>query len=105
MFDADGFEVYLPMEVIEMKSVINDRQLTTDSPGETMRDGRTLPGLLLAEIGILALAVSLHLFGIGRTADGGVSAISAALIGTAGVVWLVVEHRRVVALREHPHRK
>ena len=87
-----------------MKSAMTNRQLATDAPGETMRDGRTLPGLLLAMIGILALAVSLYLFGIGRTGDAGMSAISAALIGGAGVVWLVVEHRRVVAIREHPHR-
>lgn len=88
-----------------MKSAMTNRQLATDAPGETMRDGRTLPGLLLAMIGILALAVSLYLFGIGRMGDAGVSAISAALIGAAGVVWLVVEHRRVVAIREHPHRR
>ncbi len=88
-----------------MKNTIYDRQIASDSPGETMRDGRTLPGLLLAVIGILALVISLYLFGIGRIGDGGVSAVSAALIGTAGVVWLVVEHRRVVHIRTHPHRQ
>lgn len=93
------------MEVIVMKKTLTDLQIGTDSPGETMRDGRTLPGLLLAAIGIAALAVSLHLFGIGRTADGELSAVSAVVIGTAGVIWLVVEHRRVVHLREHPPRR
>lgn len=72
-----------------------------DSPGETMRDGRALPGLLLVTVGVMALAASLYLFGIGRMADGRLSAASAALIGAAGVIWLLVEHRRVAHLSEN----
>lgn len=88
-----------------MKNTTNSPAVGVDSPGETMRDGRTLPGLLLAAVGILALGVSLYLFGIGRMVDGEVSAASAVLIGAAGVVWLLVEHRRVAHLPQRTRRQ
>lgn len=88
-----------------MKNTTNSPAVDVDSPGETMRDGRTLPGLLLAAVGILALGVSLYLFGIGRMVDGEVSAASAVLIGAAGVVWLLVEHRRVAHLPQRTRRQ
>lgn len=83
-----------------MKRSVDELRAGADSPGETLRDGRTLPGLLLAVIAIVAVAISLYLFGVGRSVHGQWSAVAAMVLGAAGVVWLIVEHRRVVRLNE-----
>lgn len=89
-----------PVEVIEMKNTINDPidhvRTNCQFTGEAMKDGRISPGLLLSAMGVLALAVSLYLFGIGNMAGGGLSLAVAAVIGIGAVAWLLGEHRRVV---------
>lgn len=79
--------------------------------GEMIINTRTLPGLMLIALTMLALAVSLYLLGDGDLRDGIASAFVTAAVGTAGVLWILGAHRRIVRLErrwlsEHPgHRQ
>lgn len=64
--------------------------------GETMKDGRIVPGLLLAAVGVFALASGVHLLAIGSVAAAALSAGIAVLLGGLGVACILAEHHRVV---------
>ncbi len=76
--------------------------------GETMKNTRTSPGLALGALGLLAIVCALYLFALGYLAAGALAALVALAVGTAGLLWILAEHRRVVRhevqwLAEHPH--
>lgn len=78
--------------------------------GEAMKNTRTSPGLALTALGLFAVVCTLDLLALGHDAAAALSLGTAMLAGTAGAVWLLAEHRRVVRhehrwLAEHPHVK
>lgn len=64
--------------------------------GETMKNTRSVPGLLLSGFGVLALVVGLYLIAVGERGIGLVAMLIAAALGAAGTVAILGAHRRVV---------
>lgn len=77
--------------------------------GETMKDIRFIPGLILCAIGIGAVAVSIHLFAIGYMGEGALAAVVAIVAAGVGVTWMRAEHHRVMHrnqrwMADHPRQ-
>ena len=75
--------------------------------GETLKNSRSTPGLVLGLLALAAFIICLYLFGSGHAAGGAIAALLAVLAGAAAVVWVLAEHRRVnqaeaVWVAEHP---
>ncbi|MGI9124186.1 MAG: protein UsfY [Mycobacterium sp.] len=77
---------------------VDDARTNSHVTGEALKDARNTGGLVLSELAVVAFASSLYLFGIGKLVDGGLVGVLALLIGTLGVVWVLVEHHRFVQL-------
>ncbi|MFR9753184.1 hypothetical protein ACL02S_19405 [Nocardia sp. 004] len=73
-----------------------DRARTTRShAGEAIRDGYNIPGLILIGLGVLAIGGALTAAGYGFAGWAVVATVAALVCGIAGVVWVLLEHRRV----------
>lgn len=75
--------------------------------GETMKNTRALPGILLGALAVFAMAFCLFLFADGHVVDGVASAFVTMAIGTGSVLWILGEHHRVMRverawLAQHP---
>lgn len=64
--------------------------------GETMKNTRALPGVLLGALAVIATAFSVYLFGNGKVGDGIAIAVVAVAIGTGSILWILAEHHRVM---------
>ena len=64
--------------------------------GETMKNTRSLPGLVLSGLGVLALVIGLYLVAVGNTGGAVIALIVALVLGGAGTTALLGAHRRVV---------
>lgn len=62
--------------------------------GETLKDAAAWPGHTLIAVGLLAFALSLAGFAVGRGGLATAGVVVAVLALSAGVGWLVAEHRR-----------
>ncbi len=65
--------------------------------GEALKDRARWPGFGLIAIGLLAMALSLAGFAVGRNSLATFGAVVAVVGIVAGVLWQVVEHRRLAA--------
>lgn len=65
--------------------------------GETLKDPAGWPGHTLIAVGLLAFALSLTGFAVGRSGFATAGVVVAVLALSAGVGWLVAEHRRLRA--------
>lgn len=65
--------------------------------GETLKDPAGWPGHVLIAVGLLAVALSLTGFAVGRGGFATAGVVVAVLALSAGVGWLVAEHRRLRA--------
>ncbi|KMO72978.1 hypothetical protein BST22_00495 [Mycolicibacterium chubuense] len=63
--------------------------------GETLKDPASWPGHTLIAAGLLAFALSLTGFAVGRSGLATAGVVIAVLALSAGVGWLVAEHRRL----------
>lgn len=91
------------------KDPVDHARTNCQYTGETMKDIRFIPGLILCALGVGAVAVSIHLFAIGHMGEGALAAVVAMVAGMAGVMWMLAEHHRVVHRNEqwmadHPRR-
>lgn len=64
--------------------------------GETMKNTRSVPGLVLSGLGVLAFVIGLYLIAVGNTGGGIAGLIAAAVLGAAGTAAILGAHRRVV---------
>ncbi|HXY64783.1 MAG TPA: protein UsfY [Mycobacterium sp.] len=71
--------------------------------GESLIDPRSWPGHLLIVIGVVAIFRCLATFGAGHSDRGVIAAAIAIVAVTSGVLWLVVEHRRVCRVEDRWH--
>ncbi|WP_316574516.1 hypothetical protein [Nocardia canadensis] len=75
-----------------------DHARTTRShAGEGLEDGYNFPGIILCALGVIALGLCLTATGYGFTGWATVAGVAAVLLAGAGVVWLLLEHRRIKA--------
>lgn len=75
-----------------------DHARTTRShAGEGLEDGYNFPGIILCALGVIALGLCLTAIGYGFAGWATIGAIAAVLLTGAGVVWILLEHRRVKA--------
>ncbi|ULP37050.1 hypothetical protein MJO55_00905 [Mycolicibacterium rufum] len=65
--------------------------------GETLKDPAGWPGHTMIAVGLLAFALSLTGFAVGRSGLATAGVAVAVLALSAGVGWLVAEHRRLRA--------
>lgn len=73
-----------------------DHARTTRShAGESLEDGYNLPGIILCALGVIALGLCLTATGYGFAGWATIAGVAAVLLAGAGVVWLLLEHRRV----------
>ncbi|MEH3143595.1 MAG: hypothetical protein PGN37_26340 [Mycobacterium kyogaense] len=63
--------------------------------GETLKDAANWPGHTMIAVGLIAFALSLCGFAVGRSGLALVAAVVAVTGLVAGVGWLFVEHRRL----------
>ncbi|BDX32850.1 hypothetical protein TUM20985_33970 [Mycobacterium antarcticum] len=63
--------------------------------GEALKDAARWPGYGLIAIGLVAMALSLAGFAVGRDPLATIGAVVAAVALVAGVTWQFVEHRRL----------
>ncbi|MGW5441161.1 hypothetical protein [Nocardia asteroides] len=73
-----------------------DHARTTRShAGESLEDGYNFPGIILCALGVIALGLCLTATGYGFAGWATIAGVAAVLLAGAGVVWLLLEHRRV----------
>lgn len=65
--------------------------------GETLKDPARWPGHALVAAGLLAFALSLTGFAVGRNGAALAGVVTAVLLVAGGLGWLFVEHRRARA--------
>ncbi|MEW5812816.1 MAG: hypothetical protein AB1925_25620 [Actinomycetota bacterium] len=63
--------------------------------GETLKDAANWPGHTMIAVGLLAVALSLCGFAVGRSGLAAAAVVVAVVALTAGVSWLYAEHRRL----------
>lgn len=86
---------------------IDHVRTTRPHAGESMIDVVSWPGYLLIVAGVIAVVGCLAAFGTGHANEGLTTGVVAIVAISFGLVWLVVEHRRVRRLEdrwydEHP---
>ncbi len=86
---------------------VDHRRTTRPLAGESMIDVLSWPGYLLVAMGLSFLVGSLAAFGTGHGSEGMTTGVAAVVAVSLGLVWLLVEHRRIrrIADRwydEHP---
>jgi len=91
------------------KDPVDHARTNCQFTGETMKDIRFIPGLVLCALGVGALAGGIHLLAIGSVGEGVPAAVVAIVAAAAGVTWMLAEHHRIVRrnqrwLAEHPNR-
>lgn len=64
--------------------------------GEAMKYVRVLPGMTCVVLAILATVTAVWFIVVDRLPDGALAAGLAVALGTSGVMWILVERRRVV---------
>ncbi|MFI6044522.1 hypothetical protein ACIA8C_23040 [Nocardia sp. NPDC051321] len=75
-----------------------DHARTTRShAGEGIEDGYNIPGIVLCALGIVALALCLTAAAYGFAGWALIAGISAVALAGTGVVWILLEHRRIKA--------
>ena len=71
----------------------------SDTPGpvagEALKDAARWPGYLLIAVGLVAMALSLAGFAVGRNSVASIGAVFAVLALSSGVIWQFVERRRL----------
>lgn len=86
---------------------VDHMRTTRSHAGESLINVRSWPGYLLVFVGVVGVFRCLVAFGTGHS-DRGVVMAAIAVVATAlGLVWVVIEHRRVGGvesrwLAEHP---
>lgn len=64
--------------------------------GETMKNTRSVPGLLLSGLAVLALVIGLYLVAVGNSGGGLAAILLAVVLGAGGTAAILGAHRRVV---------
>ncbi|WP_446221918.1 hypothetical protein ACTWPB_18885 [Nocardia sp. IBHARD005] len=75
----------------------DNARTTRTHAGESIRDTRNWPGLLLAAIGLVLVAVTLTAAGYGFAGWAVIVGVACAVCLVAGIGLVVAEHRRVKA--------
>ena len=74
---------------------VDHARTTRQHAGETLKNTRSTPGLILGLLALAAFIIGLYLFGAGHTVGGVIAAVVVVVVGAAGVWWVLAEHRRV----------
>ncbi len=80
---------------------VDHARTTRQRAGETLKNTRSMPGLVLGALGVVALVVCLYLFGRGQQVGGIVAAVGAVVLGLAGALWVLAQHRQVSRAESH----
>jgi drug/metabolite transporter (DMT)-like permease len=89
------------------KDPVDHSRTTRPHAGETMKDTKNLPGLVLLGVALVAFVSSLAAFGSGHTSAGVAMVSVAAGVLVISLAWLLIEHLRVRKIEdrwyaEHP---
>jgi hypothetical protein len=87
---------------------LDHARTTRRHAGESMIDAMSWPGYLLIGVSVIAVFRCLVAFGTGHGNQGMIIGVIAIVAVTSGLVWIMVEHRRVRRIEdrwydEHPH--
>lgn len=82
---------------------IDHARTTRRHAGESLINVRSWPGHLLIVIAVLAIFRSLTMFGEGLSERGMISGVIAMVALASGVMWLVVEQRRILGIENRWH--
>ncbi|BBX39917.1 protein UsfY [Mycobacterium simiae] len=74
---------------------VDHLRTTRPLAGESLIDVLHWPGYLMVVAGVIGVCGSLAAFGSGHQHEGMTVGVSGILVMVVGLVWLVVEHRRV----------
>lgn len=73
----------------------DEHRTTRPHAGEVLEDSRNWPGLILAALGIVAVALTLTAAGYGFAGWAVIGAIASVALLSVGISQMVLEHRRV----------
>lgn len=74
---------------------VDHARTTRKHAGETMKDTKNLPALVLLGFGLVCFVGALAAFGAGHPGVGGVLVVVAAVLLIIAGAWLFIEHKRV----------
>lgn len=74
---------------------VDHARTTRQRAGETLKNTRSTPGLVLGGVGLVAFVVCLYLFGRGMQMGAVAAAVVTVLAAGAGVAWVLGQHRRI----------
>ncbi|MCV7215604.1 hypothetical protein H7J51_09945 [Mycobacterium crocinum] len=89
---------------------IDHSRTTRQRAGETMKNTRTMPGLVLGAVAIVAFVIGLFMFAASHIAAGVVAEVVAAIAAVVAVAWMLGQHRRIgraaaAYAAEHPEAR
>ncbi|EKF21459.1 putative usfY protein [Mycolicibacterium hassiacum DSM 44199] len=82
------------------KDPVDHARTTRPHAGETMKDTKNLPGLVLLGVALVSFVGALAAFGAGHPDVGTTLAVIAAVLMVVSLGWLVIEHMRVRRIEE-----
>lgn len=85
------------------KDPVDHARTTRPHAGETMKDTKNVPALIVLGVALVLFVACLAAFGTAHADSGAILAVLAAVGFIAGGAWLVVEHRRVRGVEQRWH--
>ncbi|MFC6010905.1 hypothetical protein [Nocardia lasii] len=79
------------------KQFPDDARTTRSHAGESIRDGRNVPGLALVAVGLVLFALTLTAAGYGYAGWAVIAGVACVVSLVGGAALVVLEHRRVKA--------
>lgn len=85
------------------KDPVDHARTTRPHAGETMKDTKNVPALIVLGVAVVLFVACLAAFGTAHADSGVILAVLAAAGFIAGGAWLVIEHRRVRDVEQRWH--
>jgi uncharacterized membrane protein len=85
------------------KDPVDHARTTRPHAGETMKDTKNMPALVLLGVALVVFVSSLAAFGSGHASVGVVLICVAAGVFIVSIAWFLIEHRRVRGIEERWH--
>ncbi|MEO3761551.1 protein UsfY [Mycobacterium sp. B14F4] len=82
------------------KDPVDHARTTRPHAGETMKDTKNLPALVLLGIALVSFVGGLAAFGSGHPDVGTILVVIAAVVLVISLAWFLIEHRRVRKIEE-----